>query len=148
MTNPKPASPGVSLASLNLVAAADVPYQMPFLNALGDPTGVVIEVLGAQSEKVTSAVNAAVNGRRKAEIAAKAAAARRNGEASEFTPVEDDILFGQRLAAARIVGWHGITEAFTPELALTLCQTNPELARQVIEASNDLANFTKVSPLA
>jgi hypothetical protein len=66
--------------------------------------------------------------------------------AAEFTPIEDDVAFGQRLAAARICGWRGITEDFTPDLALRLCQSNPEVSAQVVEASNTLSNFMKVSP--
>jgi hypothetical protein len=64
----------------------------------------------------------------------------------DFTPVEDDIAFGQRLSAARLVGWRGIKQAYTPDLALKLCQSNAELSSQVLAASNDLGNFTPASP--
>jgi hypothetical protein len=57
--------------------------------------------------------------------------------------VEDDEEFGIRNAAIRIIGWRGITEDYTPELAIKLCEVNPEIRAQVIEKSDELANFTK-----
>lgn len=135
----------LSLADLNARAASEKAYEFEYTIG-GEGTGVHIAVLGQHCEKVASAINAEVNDRRRKEVAAAARRAKaRQGEAVEFEPIEDDIAFGQRLAALRIVGWRGIAEDFTPERALLLCQSNPELAGQVLDASNDLANFMKPS---
>jgi len=59
----------------------------------------------------------------------------------ETTKFEDDVDAGKRLAAVRMVGWRGITEPFTPENALRLCYSNPLVAAQVTENSDNTANF-------
>lgn len=138
----------VSLASLNLRAASDEPYEFEFEGPDGSGTGVFLQVLGDHSERVTAAVHEAINARRKKEAIAAAKAAKARPDSATFEPVESDVTFGQRLAAARLVGWRGIAEPWSPENALLLCQTNPEAAKQILAASSDLANFTKSSPAA
>lgn len=150
---------GVSLASLNARKAAEVPIEFEYVLE-GKPTGLFFKVLGGQSTQVTQTVNRLVNERRKEE-AAKAVQATE----ATFTPVEDDIAFGQRLSAVRLVGWRkpgetqglaadqverfqGIEDDWSAEAALTLCQTNPDIAAQVLTASNKLSNFIKASPTA
>ena len=150
---------GVSLASLNARKAAEVPIQFEYVLE-GKPTGLFFRVLGSQGATVTQSINRLVNERRKEE-AAKAAQAT-PGEVV-FTAIEDDVAFAQRLAAVRLVGWRkpgeteglapdqverfqGIEDDWSAEAALTLCQTNPDIAAQVTAASNRLSNFTKASP--
>ncbi len=148
---------GVSLASLNARKAADVPTEFEYVLE-GKPTGLFFKVLGGQSASVTQTVNRLVNERRKEE-AVKAAQATE----AVFTPIEDDIAFGQGLAAVRLVGWRkpgeteglapdqverfqGIEDDWSAEAALKLCQSNPDIAFQVNAASNKLSNFIKASP--
>lgn len=131
----------LSLDALNLRKANDEPFEMPYLLPDGSKSGVTILVLGAHSETVQNGVARLLNERRRKE----AQAIGKSGKAVDFTPVEDDIEFGQRGAAIRISGWRGITEECTPDLALKLCRINPDLASQVMEASNDAGHFTKMS---
>lgn len=127
-----------SLDDLNVRAAHADAFPMPYLLPDGAKSGVVIQVLGSQSEAVQAATSRLLNERRKRDFQAA-----RKGGGVDFTPVEDDVEFGQKAAAARIAGWEGITEPYTPELALKLCQINPDIAAQVMEASNEAGNFTK-----
>ena len=139
----KPA--GLSLADLNARDHGSEAFEFEYTDDRGRGTGVFLSVLGGQSAKVTAEINRLVNERRKAE---QVAAARNRGarpDSAEFTPVEDDIAFGQRLSAVRLVGWRGITDPYTPENALLLCQTNADISAQVLEESNKTANFLKLS---
>lgn len=151
---------GVSIATLNVRKGSDTPFEFEYVDSSGSNSGIFFKVLGSQSDTITKAINVLVNERRSQEAVRLA---KNQRAASTFTPVEDDIEFGQRLAAVRLVGWRrpgdtdglsadqlsrfqGIEEAYSPELALTLCQTNPDIAAQVLAASNDLGNFTLASP--
>lgn len=135
----------LSLADLNARKAAERAYEFEYTIA-GEPTGFFISVLGADSEIVTGAMNTELNDlRRRNAIAAARAAKARPGQVADFEPVEDDIAFGRRLAAVRICGWRGLTEDYTPERALQLVNDNPDVAAQVLEASNTLENFMRPS---
>jgi hypothetical protein len=135
----------VSLASLSLRAAAESAYEFEFETPDGSGTGIFFPVLGAHSDKVTRETNVLLNEHRKREAVAAAKAAKSRPDQIQVTPIEDDIAFGQRLAAIRLVVWRGIEEPCTPENALLLCQTNPEAAAQITARSGDLANFIKNS---
>ena len=135
-----------SLADLDTARASEVPFEFEYLNTNGDQTGVFLSVLGGNSDAVREAAAELINARRQKQAAREAQKARsgRNVPSAEFDSVEDDIAFGQRLAAVRLVGWRGIKDPCTPENALRLCSTNPNAAAQVMEQSDNLANFTKI----
>lgn len=135
----------VSLASLNAVAASDHPFEFEYIDAGGNSTGIFFSVIGGQSDKVTQVVSKMVNERRRKD-AARAVAAKLNGKRQtlEFETLETDVEFGQRLAAIRLVGWRGITDPYTPENALALCQSNRLIAAAIVEASDEMANFMKL----
>lgn len=122
------------------VAASDVAYPLSILKADGTEDGLVLDVLGGQSETVQKAVNALVNERRKRQANAAAVT---KGEPA-FTPIEDDIAFGHRLTACRVIGWN-LKKDFTPEGAFRLVSRSARIAEQVTTASNDLGNFTPAS---
>lgn len=131
-----------SLDDLDATKASDEAFEFPYTNPNGDLTGITFRVLGSQSESVTAVVNKLVNDRRRKEAARDIK--RKVGvgsKAIEFESLENDIEFGQRLAAVRLVGWTGIKESFTPEGALRLCQTNRHIAAQITEQSDEMANF-------
>ncbi|MFY8164135.1 MAG: hypothetical protein ACOVKC_07855 [Brevundimonas sp.] len=141
-----PIKASVSLKSLDARAASETPFKFPFLDANGEETGVVLHVLGGQSKAVTEQVNRMMNDRRKAtsirELAAKTGGRK---QVAEFELVEDDIEFGQLVASVRLVGWDGIDEPYTPELAHELICSNIDVANQVAEQSGNMANFMKAS---
>ncbi|UPT53201.1 hypothetical protein [Synechococcus phage Ssp-JY42] len=135
----------LSLSDLNARAASEKAFEFEYLIE-GEGTGVFISVLGQHCASVAKAINAEVNDRRRKQAVAAARNAKARPDSAEYEPIEDDIAFGQRLAALRITGWRGIAEDFTPERALQLCQDNPDVASQALDASNNLANFMKPSP--
>lgn len=134
---------GVSLDSLNMVRASDSPFEFEYITPDGRQTGIFLKILGGQSEVVTKAASKMINDRRR-QLAAKELSKRAGSKQIDFDPIENDIEFGQRLAAVRLVGWSGITNEFTPENALLLCQTNKFIAAAIIEYSDDVANFMKL----
>ena len=132
-----------SLADLDAAQAGSKAFEFEYLNE-GTPTGIFFSVLGGQSEVVTAEVAKLVNERRHKQ-AIREAAKRTNGKKStEFETMESDVEFGQRLAAVRLVGWRGITEAFSAAGALHLCQSNRDIAVQIVEQSDNVGNFIKL----
>lgn len=133
-----------SLSDLDATKASSAAFEFEFILADGSNSGVFLSVLGGQSERVAQEVASLVNERRRKHAARQTQAAMRNKAAPEFDSLESDVEFGQRLAAVRLVGWRGIKEAYTPEGALKLCKSNRDIAAQVTEASDNLANFMKL----
>lgn len=139
----------VSLANLNTAKAAETPFEFELIDGLGVGTGVFLLVLGDESDTVRAATAALLNERRRADAFKEARRAKsRAGDQPTFTPVEDDLEFGFRVTAAKVVGWRGIEEDFTPERALELVRTNAAAAAQIAEKAGDLANFTPASQKA
>lgn len=128
---------GMSLADLDLVSASENSFEFEYLRPDGRETGVFIKVIGSQAPKVQEWIRKSLNRRRSQE----ALAAKRGKEIERL--VEDDEQFGIDAAAIRIVGWSGIAEPFTPEAAKILVTNNSEIRDQVLEASNNMGNFSK-----
>lgn len=133
-----------SLADLDARKASDGAFEFEYVLPDGEGSGVFLSVLGGQSKTVQDEANRLINERRRKE-AVQAAQAKTSRNPETYTSVESDVEFGQRLAAVRVVGWRGIKETFSPELALSLCRSNQDVASQVLERSNDMANFMKPS---
>jgi hypothetical protein len=153
---------GLSIHSLDARKAGETPFEFEYVQE-GEPTGVWLSVLGSHCDKVDAAINAAVDARNKNAAVIQARNAKARPDSAEVEPLENAKKFTQRLAAVRLVGWRGagqtegltpeekarfqgITEPYSPELAVTLCQINPPLADAVIEEANRLSNFMKLSP--
>lgn len=128
---------GTSLADLDLVSASENSFEFEYLRPDGRETGVFIKVIGSQAPKVQEWIRKSLNRRR----AQEALATKRGKEIERL--VEDDEQFGIDAAAIRIVGWSGISEPYTPEAAKILVTNNSEVRDQVLEASNNLGNFSK-----
>lgn len=129
----------ISLSALNVEKKCDTPYKLDIIDEQsGTSTGITLEIIGEHSKVISDLVAKAVNGKREA-----ARLATKKGKDAPVEKVEDDILFGVELAAKRIVGWSGIEETFSPELAIELVKTNPSIREQVMNASGNMANFTK-----
>jgi hypothetical protein len=102
------------------------------------PSGIYITVLGSNSDHVKKWVRQALNKMRQRE-----AMQAKRGKDVDIRTVEDDEQFSIESAAIRVTGWRGISQEFTPELAIKLCTINPEIRAQIIKESDDLGNFTK-----
>lgn len=134
----------VSLDDLDAKKACEKPFEFPFLNAAGNPTGVMLKVLGSQSETVTKEVAILINERRRKEAAREMNRSMVIGaQTVEYETLENDVAFGQRLAAVRLVGWSGIREEWSPTNAFKLCSSNRDLSAQVTRQSDTIANFMK-----
>lgn len=136
---------GYSLKDLNAVEAGDAPFEFEYIGPDGKNTGVFLSVLGGQSETVTKEIARLINERRRKEAARDIN--RKIGVGNnkvEYELLENDVEFGQRLAAIRLVGWRGIDDPFTQENALLLCKGNREIASQVTAQSDAMANFIKL----
>lgn len=124
-----------SLDDLDAAKAGESPFEFEYKFSNGKGSGVFLQVIGSESEKVaveTAAILAAERARKQATEA--------KGGEYEF----DALKMGKELAAIRIVGWKGIKEPYTPENALKLCQSNQMIADQVMQKSNALENFIKL----
>lgn len=130
----------ISLESLDLCKACDEAVSLNPLDANGEELGIELLVLGAHSQAIQDALNKKIN-KQRAKQAIDARSSRR--KPADYTPIEDDIQFGIESVAVRIAGWSGITEEYSPEMAIKLCTINPDICRQVREFSEDIGNFTK-----
>lgn len=142
----KEPSNAFSLDQLDATKAAARAFEFEYRNSTtGEGTGIFLSVLGGESETVTAEVAKLVNERRR-----KQAARELNtkigvhNNSPVFEPLESDVEFGQRLAAVRLVGWRGISDAWSPENALRLCRSNRDIAAQITQQSDASANFIKL----
>ncbi|PRC92676.1 hypothetical protein [Solimicrobium silvestre] len=128
----------MSLNDLNIVKKCDDAFEFEYISeTTGKGTGVFINVLGSHSPKVQGYVRRELNDLRK-----QAEMAKKRGKEIERS-IEDDEGFSNEAAAIRVIGWRGITEDYSPELAVQLIASNPIIRAQIYAASNDLENFTK-----
>jgi hypothetical protein len=131
----------ISLSQLNAVKASEAEFGFPFLLD-GEETGITFLVIGGQAKRLTSALTELVNGQRKrAAVAEMKAKTGGRKEEPVFQPFEEDIDYSNRSAALRLVGWTGITETFSADLALELCSNNADVRTQVVTNSDNMANF-------
>jgi hypothetical protein len=128
----------VSLESLDICKPCEQGFEFEYISeADSKPSGIFITILGSHAEKVKTWVRRELNRMRQRE-----ALMIKKGK-DEIRQIEDDEQFAIESAAIRIIGWRGITQDYTPQLAITLCDINPEIRKQVIEKSDELANFIK-----
>ena len=135
----------ISLDDLDLVSQSSQAHEFRYIKADGTKTEIFFSVLGGNADVVRAEAEELIDARRKKAAYRewqKSKSGRNNSE-PEFDKTADDVAFGQRLAAVRLVGWRGIKEPFSVEGAVRLCKMNPHVAAQVMEQSDDVANFTK-----
>lgn len=141
MSNNQSSTPvvtSVSLASLNVVDKCSHAEEMPFLDELGEETGIVFMVLGAHAPEVQKWTNKKLNARRRQDDQRE-----KRGKNTQVREVEDDIDFGNELISKRLVGWIGIDEEWSAQTALQLCTQSPLASEQIREFSEELGNFGK-----
>lgn len=135
----------ISLAALDATQASAQPYEFEYITEAGVASGVFFSVLGGESAAVQE-VTAKLQNERRRKHAAREIAARigTGAKTPEFETFESDVEYGKRMAAARLVGWRGIAEPFTPENALKLCMSNSHISSQITAASEATGNFIKL----
>lgn len=153
------ANTAFSLEDLDAVKHSVDAFEFEYVNASGDLSGIWLSVLGGQSESVSTEVARLINDRRRKEAAREINKKIGVGKkAVDFETFESDVEFGQRLAAVRLVGWRGpgqtdglaaeqierfrgISAPYSVENALKLCRSNREIAAQITQNSDEMANF-------
>lgn len=128
----------LSINDLNASKQCEAGFEFEYINEHGDGTGFFITVIGDQAPAVKKAIFAKINRERQQEaILAK------RGKDVPVKPIEDLIADNLEGVAACIIGWRGVEEPYSPELAIQLCENNKLVVEQVKAASENLANFTK-----
>lgn len=127
----------LSIDDLDLTTASDTPFDLEILNTKGVKAGVVLQVLGSESEKVQDWTNRQAN-----RIRTQATQKSVTGKDKVRTAEEDDEYIVES-AAIRIVGWSGLKDEYTKDNATRLMSRNVHIRMQVLQASNDLGNYSK-----
>lgn len=124
-----------TLDDLNSRKASETAYSFEF-KFDGAPSGIILSVVGQQSETFES----------RAQALAKEAALTEGLEGSplNFLVSPRGVLLTNKLVAARLVGWTGIKEELTDETALQFVTNTAGASDQIIEASNKIGNFIKL----
>lgn len=128
----------VDILGFNAVADAENALTLNMKNADGTDTGVALTVIGKNSDPVQQIVRKMMRKRQADELIAS-----RKGKAVEPMLVEEMEEQGLELAVVRVTGWKGVTQEFDKGLLKTALKNNPHWVEQIVEASNDEANFTK-----
>jgi len=133
----------VDIDDLDYEAASEKGFEFEYIKPDGARSGIFLTVLGGESLAVKAATNDLMDERRRKEAIIDAQT--RPGRVKPIDKSADDVAFGKRLAAARLVGWRGIKQPYSSELALKLVTKNSEIAAQVMAESENLGNFTQPS---
>lgn len=128
----------VSLDALNLNKRCEQGSEFQYMDENDNPTGVFLTVIGGHAEKIKSASFAAYDRQARLEAQAK-----KRGKEVEPKALEEIAEENLKITALRVVAWRGITEECTQENVLRLLRSNALVVRQVIEHSENLANFTQ-----
>lgn len=127
----------LSIDDLDLTAASDAPFDLEVLSIKGVKTGITIQVLGNESQKVQEWTNRQAN-----RIRTQATQKSVTGKDKVRTAEEDDEYVIES-AVVRIVGWSGLKDEFTKDNVTKLMNRNVHVRMQVMTASNDLGNYSK-----
>lgn len=126
-----------SLADLNTNKKSAEGFEFEYLDGDGKETGIFVTVMGENAPPVQSWLNKKLNNRRLHEENLK-----RRGKKPEPATVEDDREFGIEYMAIRVIGWRGLAEEYSPELALQWCTNDSLIVEQIKSASENISNFT------
>lgn len=127
----------VSLATLNINKACETGYTFEYFDENDKPTGIFLTVIGGHADKIKKASFAAYDRKAKQEAMAK-----KRGKEVEITPLEQIADENLEITAMRVTAWSGISEPCTPENVLLLLKSNALVVKQVVEESEQMANFT------
>lgn len=134
----KTAAKPLSVFDFNEKAACENYVEMPYLDSNGNETGMIVHVIGSQSDKVRAMLT-------KGESRRKAIQNPAYGKGRPLTNDEErDININGH--ACRVVGWSGVEEPYSHELAVKICDNNVSFYTQVVECSENIALFTQSKP--
>lgn len=130
----------VDILSFDAVAESEQGFDLPMKGTDGSDIGIKFKVLGRHSNAVQTWVKKQFQRLQREEIRAK----RLNKEPD---PADMEELKESNIEAAcvRVIGWSGVKQEFTKDLLKQVLTKNPHFVDQIIEESNNDANFTKAS---
>lgn len=129
-----------SLADLDITKKCEAGFEFEVTDeATGKGVGIFLTVIGAHAPAVENYTKKHLNQRRVFDEMQQ-----KRGKKAAVRTIEEDVDFGIELAAVRVIGWRGISDAFTPEGAIKLCTTNPPIKEQILRASEDIGNFSSL----
>lgn len=128
----------LTIAELNLNKKCENGYEFEYIDENDRPSGVFFTVIGGHAEKIKKAVFAAYDRQARIEAMQK-----KRGKDAEVKPLEESAEENMEITAMRVTAWRGITEECTPANVLTLLKSNALIVKQVLEQSENLANFTR-----
>lgn len=127
-----------SLSDLNIAAKCDEGFEFEYIDETGSPSGIFFTVIGGHSEKLKKASFEAYD-----RHAVKMAMLKKMGKDDVPVPLAESAAENRAITAMRVVGWRGITEPCTQENVILLLSMNALIAQQIVEHSENIANFTK-----
>lgn len=132
----------VDISSLNLNAVADseIPYKMIVKRADGSITPLVLHVLGQNADVVERWNSKIFTQWQRDELMAKRKG--KEAEPKSFDEYKDGNIDG---ALVRVVGWEGVSNEFSKDKMREIITNNPHLRDEIVEVSQDAANFTKTA---
>ncbi|HEX5539897.1 MAG TPA: hypothetical protein VFX01_08940 [Methylophilaceae bacterium] len=128
----------VDILGFDAVAECEQAIPVPMKGIDGEATGAVFLVIGKHADAVTGWQRKLFNSmQREAEMAKKRG---REPEPKSLDELKETNIEG---AMTRVIGWQNIKQEFSKELLKTVLTRNPHFVEQIVEASDDLGNFTK-----
>lgn len=137
----------MDITKFDQVSACNTPAELVLMHADGiKETGITLKVVGRYADKVQktlSRMEREAQGRLATEMQKQRGAKDIMLASLKITDTpEQAIKKDAERAACRVVGWDGPDQEFTEELAISLFTKNPDFAKQVVEFSDALGNFT------
>jgi hypothetical protein len=130
----------IDITSFDAVAESEAGVDIELKHADGvTGTGIVVTVIGKHADAVVAFTRNVLNRMLRDEQLAK-----RRGKDVEVD-IEKLKEQGREDAAIRVIGWKNVKQEFSKELLKSALVRNPHWIDQIVEASNDLGNFTKSS---
>lgn len=128
----------IDILSFDTVADCAKGFELEMKSPYGDSLGFSLIVIGKHSDAVVNWVNGIVN-----KAAIDAEIARRKGKPEQSKKMEE--LRAQNIEGAlvRVVGWKGVKQEFDKATLKAAIEKNPHWVDQIVEASDDVGNFTK-----
>lgn len=127
----------ISIRDFDAVGAAEAGAPLELLSEAGDPTGIILTVVGDHAAVVQRYLSKIVR-----ELRAREEMAKKQGKPTEFD-LEKLKEQGVEGAALRVLDWTGPAEPFSPAELRAALKRNPHWVEQITTFSGNLANFTK-----
>lgn len=104
-------------------------------------TGVVLVVIGKHADAVTKHAAKIIN-----QAQRDALMAQKSGKPAPMKTLEELREQNIEAAAIRVTGWKNVKQPFSADLLKNALRRNPHWIDQIVEASDDLGNFSRKQP--